>query len=330
MANNARFPSSPSPQGSLGQLLLERRCEVYTRAAGLIMDLEEALDVDDGLRARFLLHDLRRCLRSALAFLTAEVYRELERLEAFSDVLPSDEGPVPSGARSELADRIQILHVKLARSLSVPHLQELEEIVDLSARLKAKMDTEARVHDEQTRQREREERCLTYEAEARAHIAAKSYSRAAKCLRKATRIDAERAVLRNDLGVVLSLMGRNLEAVEEYRRAVALNEAHPSHRTPEWSTSYYNLGVALRKLAQESFRGGQIEQGHERLGEAADAFERYTELNTSGGKVAEAREILAELRHRLRLTHGPELDAEDLDAEAAAELPKRETTPELT
>ena len=115
MANNARFPSaSGSPQGSLGQLLLERRCEVYTRAAGLIMDLEEALDVDDGLRARFLLHDLRRCLRSALAFLTAEVFRELERLEAFSDVLPSDEGPVPSGARSELADRIQILHVKLA------------------------------------------------------------------------------------------------------------------------------------------------------------------------------------------------------------------------
>jgi tetratricopeptide (TPR) repeat protein len=302
--------ANPSRDRSMSQLLLERRCEVYTRSAGLIMDLEEALHANDGLRARYQLHDLRRCLRSALAFLTEEVYRELERLEAFADVLPSSEGPIPAGAHDELADRLQILHVKLARSLSLPTLQDLEEIVDLPARLRSKMVTETRVHDETTRQRGRDQRCLVHEAEARAHIATKSYARAAKCLRKAIRIDGRRAVFHNDLGVVLSLMNRYEEAISEYRTAIELNEAHATGRTPEWSTTYYNLGVACRKLALEGFRSSQIQAGLSQLSHAADAFERYTQLNATGAKVEEARMILAELRDRLRSTQVPEPEAQ--------------------
>ena len=54
---------------NVSRLLIEKRCEVYSTVAALLMDVEEALDNDDGLRTRYLLKDVRRSLRSALAFL---------------------------------------------------------------------------------------------------------------------------------------------------------------------------------------------------------------------------------------------------------------------
>ena len=270
------------------RLLVEKRCELYSRAASLLMDLDEALDQDDGVRARYLLHDIRRCLRGALAFLTREVYVELERLEALSELLPhregGREGPIPAGVHAELADRAQLLHVKLARSLQLPRLQDMEEIVGLPSRLKRKLASEARELLEGQQRREVEEQCFRYESEARELIGGKQYPKAIKSLRKAIRLDPDRAVFRNDLGVVLSLMGRSEEAVAEYRAAVTLNERDPSRRTDEWTTSYYNLGIALRKAAHDALGEGRDDDGLSQLREAEAAFLEYARLNATGAK----------------------------------------------
>jgi tetratricopeptide (TPR) repeat protein len=292
-----RAPQSESREVS--RLLVEKRCEVYSRVAALIMELEEALDEDDGLRTRHLLADVRRCLRSALAFLTADVYAQLERLEELAAGLPEAEGEVPSHLAQELTDRVQLLHVELARSLQLPRLQDLEEIVGLPLRLKRRRAEEARQLEARTRQREVEDRCWQLEAEARELIRAKQYGKAVKSLRRAVRIDPNRAVLRNDLGVVLSLQDKADEAVAEYRAAVSLNERFPAQRTDEWTTSYYNLGVSLRKRSQEQLLRGDVERCAASLAEAQEAFREYTRLSATGPKVQEAHEVIGQISAQL-------------------------------
>src|SRR6185295_397619 len=97
---------------------MEKRCEVYNRTAALLMEVEESLDAEDGERARALIEDVRKALRSSLAFLTDEVYEELEHLEALAGLAQSS---VSIGsAQDELRDALTLLHVKLARSLKLP------------------------------------------------------------------------------------------------------------------------------------------------------------------------------------------------------------------
>lgn len=296
----------PFAHDDVGRLLVHKRCEIYSRVAALIMDFEEALDADDGLRSRFLLQDLRRALRSGLAFLTDEVYQELERLEELGGCLPADEGPIPSQRAQELSDRLQLLHVKLARSLRLPYLQDLEQIVGLPRRLRRRLAEERREQAERAKERALEEQCWDLEAEARQCIANKDYGRALKCLRKAARLDPTRAVFQNDIGVVLSLQGKSAEAANAYRRAVSLNEQHPARRTEEWTTSYYNLGVALRKVAGEALRRKDRDRARVHLEEAGAAFSEYTRLTVTGPKVQEARKIIDRIRSQLE-----ELGAEE-------------------
>lgn len=287
----------------VSRLVLEKRCELYSRVAHLVMDLEEALEQDDALRTRYQLLDLRRALRGALAFLTDEVYAELERLEALLDLLPAREGSLPPGTAPELSDRLALLHVKVARSLRQPYLQELEEVVGLPARLKRRLEEEALEREELARRRRTEEQCWRHEAEARALIADEQYDKAVKALRRAIRLDGERAVFHNDLGVVLSLLGRTEEAIDEYRLAVALNERRPQERTDEWTTSYYNLGVALRKAAHEAKeRAAALRH----LGEAQAAFEEFVRLGATGAKVHEARAALEQLAAQAQRLHAAE------------------------
>ncbi len=289
----------------VSRLLVEKRCEVYSRVANLVMDLEEALEHQDSQRVRYLLGDLRRTLRGALAFLTDEVYGELEGLEALLDLLPAREGPLPAGLPEELADRLSLLHVKVARSLKLPHLQDLEEIVGLPVRLKHRLEEEAHQREATTRRRRVEEQCWRHEAEARELIGRKQYGKAVKALRRAIRLDGDRAVFHNDLGVVLSLMGRTQEAVEEYRAAVTLNERHTQDRTDEWTTSYYNLGVALRKAAQESAGAGEVEAARAALAEARAALEAYLRLGATGPKVHEARLVLEQVSAQMQRLGAP-------------------------
>jgi tetratricopeptide (TPR) repeat protein len=284
----------------VSRILIEKRCEIYSQVAALLMDLDEAVEEDDGVRARYLLQDVRRTLRTALAFLTADVYGELERFEALMDLLPTREGAgLPSEAAAELHDRAQLLHVKLARSLTLPALQDLEQIVGLPQRLKLRLNEESRGLEAQARRRQLEGECWQYEAAAREEIGKKNYSRAIKSLRQAIKLDPERAVFRNDLGVVLSLVGKHDEAVQEYRAAVELNERHPDRRTEEWTTSYYNLGSALRKRSQELFERGDGPGAVDLLRQAREAFEEYTRLSAAGPKVHDARGLVERLSQQL-------------------------------
>lgn len=284
----------------VSRILIEKRCEIYSQVAALLMDLDEAVEEDDGVRARYLLQDVRRTLRTALAFLTADVYGELERFEALMDLLPTREGAgLPSEAAAELHDRAQLLHVKLARSLTLPALQDLEQIVGLPQRLKLRLNEESRGLEVQARRRQLEGECWQYEAAAREEIGKKNYSRAIKSLRQAIKLDPERAVFRNDLGVVLSLVGKHDEAVQEYRAAVELNERHPDRRTEEWTTSYYNLGSALRKRSQELFERGDGPGAVDLLRQAREAFEEYTRLSAAGPKVHDARGLVERLSQQL-------------------------------
>jgi tetratricopeptide (TPR) repeat protein len=284
----------------VSRILIEKRCEIYSQVAALLMDLDEAVDEDDGVRARYLLQDVRRTLRTALAFLTADVYGELERFEALMDLLPTREGAgLPSEAAAELHDRAQLLHVKLARSLTLPALQDLEQIVGLPQRLKLRLNEESRGLEVQAKRRQLEGECWQYEAAAREEIGKKNYTRAIKSLRQAIKLDPERAVFRNDLGVVLSLVGKHEEAVREYRAAVELNERYADRRTEEWMTSYYNLGSALRKRSQELFERGDGAGAADLLRQAREAFEEYTRLSAAGPKVHDARGLVERLSQQL-------------------------------
>jgi tetratricopeptide (TPR) repeat protein len=284
----------------VSRILIEKRCEIYSQVAALLMDLDEAVDEDDGVRARYLLQDVRRTLRTALAFLTADVYGELERFEALMDLLPTREGAgLPSEAAAELHDRAQLLHVKLARSLTLPALQDLEQIVGLPQRLKLRLNEESRGLEVQAKRRQLEGECWQYEAAAREEIGKKNYTRAIKSLRQAIKLDPERAVFRNDLGVVLSLVGKHEEAVREYRAAVELNERYADRRTEEWMTSYYNLGSALRKRSQELFERGDAASAADLLRQAREAFEEYTRLSAAGPKVHDARGLVERLSQQL-------------------------------
>ena len=59
--------STPEPHTSdpAYRLLMEKRCEVYNRTAGLLMEVEEALDGEDAERARLLLDDVRKARETA-------------------------------------------------------------------------------------------------------------------------------------------------------------------------------------------------------------------------------------------------------------------------
>ncbi|MBI3726480.1 tetratricopeptide repeat protein [bacterium] len=285
------------PQGPVAdqayRLLMDKRCELYTRIAGLVTEVEEALDSEDAERSRFLLEDVRKALRASLAFLTDEVYEELERIESLAGLMQHTT-PDSTKGMEELRDSLQLLHVKLARSLRLPG-QDMAEIVGLPARLKRKLDEGRKALEEKQRQRDLEERSWSYEAVARELIGAKQYKQAVKQLKQAVRLDPERAVFRNDLGVVYGLLGLNEEAASEYRAAVALNEKHPDRRTDEWTTSYYNLGVALRKIAGEHSAPGQEAKALALVQEAKNAFEEYLKVTPGGPKLGLARSFAKQL-----------------------------------
>ncbi|MBL4846851.1 MAG: hypothetical protein JKY65_15135 [Planctomycetes bacterium] len=316
-------------QGSLRPLnavVFERRCAIYTQAATLISDLEQALSSNPTGAGpepasasppfRLVVADLRRCLWGNLAFLDRDVIRAFDRLEASvaeglsaAQASSVQASPVKGEVIAGVRDRLAILHLRLARLLqSQRGLVDLAEISELDPRLEQLMRDEARLEQVHARAQALGEECQALEVEARGHIANEDFSRAARALRRAIRIDPRRAVLRNDLGVVLSLLAKTEEAAAEYRAAIALNEQEPQRRTEEWTTSYYNLGVALRKLAQVSFRAGDAEAGRQHLqnaGESLDAF-RLLQQATPGGagqsRVAEAEQALAEIERRLGVT----------------------------
>lgn len=296
----------PTPE-LVGRFLVEKRFELYARAGAQLLELEDALAEGDVRRTRLLLADLRRLLRAGTALLTGEVYRELVGLEELAEGLeveprtaasPRHSETAASGTTrllAELADRLQLLHVHLARMLRRPHLEELEDVVGLPSRLRHRLESERRDHDALARGRALEEQCLRHEAEARDQVANQQYSRAARSLRRGLQLDPERAVLHNDLGVVLSLLGQVGEAVDSYRRAVALNERRPERRTDEWTTTYYNLGVALRKWAAEALHKGERELARERLSEARTALSEFARLVPDGTKAEEARRSLDQI-----------------------------------
>ena len=80
---------------------------------------------------------------------------------------------------------------------------------------------------------------------------------------------------------------------------MALNERFPDQRTDEWTTSYYNLGIALRKRAQELLLGGDADRCAAHLAEAREAFREYTRLSATGPKVQEAREVIGHISAQL-------------------------------
>jgi tetratricopeptide (TPR) repeat protein len=272
---------------------MEKRCEVYNKTAALLMEVEEALDGEDGEKARTLLDDVRKALRGSLAFLTDEVYEELEHVESLAG-LANQALPAGVPCHDELRDALTLLHVKLARSLRLPG-QDLADIVGLPGRLKRKLEESQKKLEEEKKRRDVEEQTWSFEAVARELIGAKQYKKAVKHLKQAIRLDPERAVFHNDLGVVYGLLGLHEEAASEYKNAVALNEKNASRRTDEWTTSYYNLGIALRKLASEHDAPGQEAKALSYVKDARNALSEYLKVTPGGPKLAIARKTMEQL-----------------------------------
>lgn len=277
------------------RLLIERRATIYSKVAALMIDIEGALEADDWERARYHLEDLRRALRTSLAFLTDEVYEELECIEAvcgLSGGQLSHEAPRQS---SELIDHLAMLHVKLSRSLKVPDFQDLEDIIGLDMRLKRKLKRSRKDLAHKKEERAVEEQAWDLEAQAREFIANKQPKKAVKSLQKAIQLDPHKAVFRNDLGYVYGVLGLLEKSAAEYREAVRLNEDHPERRTEEWATSYFNLGIALRKLANRSYNDQQDEKALVYSREAVRFFEKYLQVMPTGAKVSFTRSAIVAL-----------------------------------
>lgn len=291
----------------VGRVLVEKRFELYSRAAAVLLELEEVssgVGPDDGRRALLLLTDLRKVLRGGLALLTAEVHRELVHLEEMSDAWSDDASRAGAPDPQELRDRLALLHVTLARMLGSAALEPLETVVGLPPRLLQRLEAGRRDQDALARARGLEEECLRHEHEARDLVGRQQYARAARSLRKGLEIDPERAVFHNDLGVILSLMGRQDEAVDSYRRAVALNQRRPERRTDEWATTYYNLGTALRKSAAEALQRGERELARERLVEARASLTEFARL-VSGPKAEDARRAVDQVTGQILSIEAP-------------------------
>lgn len=283
------------------RLLVEKRCEVYTQVAGLIMEAEDAIGREDWDRLRYVFEDIRKTLRSSLAFLTDEVYEELERIEATVglDRLGGEVINAP-----DLCDRFQLLHVKLSRSLKMPYFQDLEEIIGIPPRLKKRLEDSQAELKEKARRREIDEQTWNSEELARELIGAKHYRKALKHLTNAVRLDPERAVFHNDLGFVYGLLGLYDRAIQEYASAIQLNERFPDRRTPEWTASYFNLGVSYRKAAQEECEAGDAAKGLELYRKAIAALEDYLRATPDGRKVGQARGLVEHLREECVILEG--------------------------
>jgi tetratricopeptide (TPR) repeat protein len=283
------------------RVLVERRCDLYVRVAGHLLDIEDALDRDDPERARFAFEEARRALRSSLAFVNEEVVRALEQAEVV--LLPSGPGSkepaLPGTLEEEARDRVQVLHVRLARMLALPGA-DVAKLLGGGERLERKLAEDEAAVVEKARRREVEEKLKTDERIARELIGQKQFKKALRHLKRAVRLDPERAVLRNDLGVVYGLLGCHEQAVEEYRAAVALNEKHADRRTDEWTTSYRNLGIALLKLAAEEEEGGELGRALLHTGEAKAAFTSFLEVTPDGPRLAEARSLARRAEEELR------------------------------
>jgi tetratricopeptide (TPR) repeat protein len=234
---------------------------------------------------------VRKALRSSLAFLTDEVYEELEHIELLAGLANQ---AAPANSQTDLRDALTLLHVKLARSLRLPG-QDLADIVGLPPRLKRKLEDSQKKLEEDKKRRDLEEQSWSFEAVARELIGAKQYKKAVKHLKQAIRLDPEGAVFRNDLGVVYGLLGLHEEAAAEYRAAVQLNEKHHARRTDEWTTSYYNLGIAIRKLAAEHDAPGQEQKALALVREAKAALDEYVKVTPGGPKVGIARKASQQL-----------------------------------
>jgi tetratricopeptide (TPR) repeat protein len=295
------------------RLLIERRAEIYNKVAALIMDIESAMNLDDWERAHYHLEDMRRTLRVGLAFLTDEVYEALEHIEATCSLGTGAKNTRKPDDTKELADQLQLLHVKLSRSLKIPNFQDMEDIVGMDIRLKRKLKANRKDLQAKIKHREVVEQAWGYEGQARDFLSNNQPRKALKSLLQAVRCDPKRAVFRNDLGFVYGLLKQSQKSVAEYRQAVEINQSFPAQRSEEWMTSYFNLGIALRKLSNQAYESNEDEKALAYGNEAICAFEDYLKVMPTGPKVSFTRSVIvqiAELTSALeeRLYHNQDAD----------------------
>jgi len=62
----------------------------------------------------------------------------------------------------------------------------------------------------------------------------------------------------------------------------------------------YNLGIALRKVAQGALQRGEVARAVAHLQEAREAFTEYTRLNATGPKVQDARRVIEQISTEVR------------------------------
>ena len=296
--------------GMAGQVLAERRCALYERVADLLLQAEDSLSLGQSDRAREAISDVRHAIRSALAYVTDEVFEELEQLEALCSVELGAGASLSESAARDIRDHLTLLHVKMARCISSPALQDLESVMGLPTRLRQRLEESRVAFRERVRQREMEEQAAIHERQARDSIAAGRHRKAIKQLQKAVQLHPERGVYHNDLGWVFGSIGRLDRAVEEYREAIVLNEANPGQRTAEWTATYFNLGVALQRSAwqvldvacdegSDAYANACVE-GVRFLEQARDALESYRKTTPSSSRLERTSELLASIDEELQ------------------------------
>jgi tetratricopeptide (TPR) repeat protein len=272
------------------KLLVDRRAELASKTAMTSLELDACLLSADwrGLRRRAA--ELQQTLRSQLAFLNGDIYAQLERLRLLCPRNTADRDAALADPE-DFADQLKLLQVSLARAIFEAQPEPLEDILGLPVRLRRKLEQSEAAKAARLAQRATEERAWGLEADARRAIAAGQFPKALKALTQAVELH-ELPVFHNDMGYAYGQGGEVDEAVRSYRRAAALNESRPELRSEEYQTTYFNLGVALRKLAQQHLLEDRLELALKANRDARDALARYRALLPHGPQVGRAASLI--------------------------------------
>lgn len=110
--------------------------------------------------------------------------------------------------------------------------------------------------------------------------------KAAECFRNAIRKKPDYAEAHNDLGIVLSQLGRGDEAIREFEAAAS----NVLYATPE--IAYYNMGEAYRHRKDFRKAGEMYRRSITMNDRYADAYRRLALLDADQGRWAEAARTL--------------------------------------
>jgi tetratricopeptide (TPR) repeat protein len=324
----------------MARLVMERRFALYSDAAPIIIEIEEGLRAGD-IRILERVGELDRILRSSLAFLTPAVSDALGRLrDSTKDALV--------GGRfdeDEVIQNISDLHLAMGQLLHDNILHEMTKILRLPTAQPAtsgldlveappaepvpgefKPPSAVPVTPPAKREKPPSARTKTtlieapppneikawkHQKKAQEFYEQENYKKAVKQYYRAIKLLPGQPSFHNDLGLALRKVGRTSDAIAEYRLAIDLANRYPDKRGEEWFNAYFNLGNALRAMADEELAQKNVDVALDAHRDSITAYIEFLNHDARSPNAAYAQKMvrnnqgdIRELERWMRIIRG--------------------------